>query len=236
MALRQPGAGAPRMWGQGLHVHGVRLWEQHYLCQSLAYSPEARDGNVLVASGFRLDVRAGRQVLEQVFWQVFWQVEVGLGELVADAPGEVVGHVGTGIGQDSAGFDVVLAVGETAQQSERHLACRVVQAQVGSANEVVQLRLEQLVEDLAGRFVHVDISSPSDPPGAVRQLVGVGLPKRPFDVLGHLVCVNGRQSRDGEAFGFRCHFWVGYEQLAEQLAALVGREPVEGGSARTPRK
>lgn len=73
------------------------------------------------------------------------------------------------------------------------------------------------------------IPSTANPPGPVGELINVGLTKRPFERLGHLVHVDGGELGEGEAFGLVDQFGVGYEQLAEQMAALVAGEPVEGG-------
>ncbi|MDA8185001.1 MAG: hypothetical protein M0035_11360 [Actinomycetota bacterium] len=43
----------------------------------------------------------------------------------------------------------------------------VVEARRGSPGEVVELRLEQFFEDLAGLFVHLDVPPPTDPSGAL---------------------------------------------------------------------
>ncbi len=77
-------------------------------------------------------------------------------------------------------IDVLAAVRETTEQSERELACRVVEAQRCSPGKVVELRPEQLFEYLAGSLVLVDVPSTADSPGPVGGLVRVGLTERPF--------------------------------------------------------
>lgn len=64
----------------------------------------------------------------------------GLGEHVGNGPGEAVSHVRTRVGEHGTVFDVIATVGETTEQSERDLACCVVETQRGS-RKIVELRL-----------------------------------------------------------------------------------------------
>jgi hypothetical protein len=70
-----------------------------------------------------------------------------------------------------------LAVGETAEQSDRYLACRIVKAKRRTPDEVVELGLQQLFDDPGGGFIHVHVSPAADPAGAVVELVGIGFSK-----------------------------------------------------------
>ncbi len=67
------------------------------------------------------------------------------------------------------------------------------------------------------------------------ELVGVGVPKRPFDCFGHLVGVNCGKSGKGEALGLGRQFWVVRQQLGEQFPPLACHEPVEGRSGPAAR-